>query len=292
MGEGGKETVEPPKGFLFGLDLGSVDVTTYASKLDYLLVQPEGYSDVFGYKGKISFAEKPWTSYCQWHDGPLDEADDPTRRLYCPVPADTFCSKHRRTERAAYTLCLDSRSEKALDACKYIDSIVKTEYVVYMVDYGGDKPKVGTTRKFRLLERISEQPHIVATVIYETDSLFDARRAEMKVSREGIAVESWRHKIVFHQDLYFGITRLKGPAEKASRLLGFQWPATFFTIKLPLNERPLVVEPDQLGRESYDVIGAWGGFLFLKNSRGQTLAIKTSYLMHKNSLMVDLRTKS
>lgn len=290
IGEPTLRKVEPPKGFLFVASRDSVDVTLYPVSLDYLLVQPEGYSDVFKYTSELTIAQEPWQSYCQWHNGPLDEADDPLKRLYCPVAAEGFCSKHRRSERAIYTLCLDSRSEKALEACRYIDSIVKGEYVVYMLDYGGDKPKVGATRKFRLLERIAEQPHVVATVLMEVDSLLAARKAEMKVSSSGIAVESWRHKLLNAQDYYFASLRLSEAASKASKLLGVQWDGKLFSIISQdfISMRPRVVDARALIGKSLIPGASWGGFIMFKDSKGSFVAVKSSELMHKDSLIIDL----
>lgn len=290
IGEPALRKVEPPKGFLFVTSQESVDIVTYPVSLDYLLVQPEGYSDVFKYTSELKIAQEPWQSYCQWHNGPLDEADDPLKRLYCPVAAEGFCSKHRRSERAIYTLCLDSRSEKALEACKYIDSVVKGEYVVYMLDYGGDKPKVGATRKFRLLERIAEQPHVVATVIMEVDSLLAARKAEMRISSSGIAVESWRHKLLNAQDHYFASLRLSEAASKASKLLGVQWDNKLFSIVSQdfISMRPRVVDAESLVDKSLIPWASWGGFIMFKDSGGSLVAVKSSQLMHKNSLIVDL----
>ncbi len=288
IGESSLRKFEPPKGFLFATSQESVDVTIYPVSLDYLLVQPEGYSDVFKYTSELEIAQEPWQSYCQWHNGPLDETDDPLKRLYCPVAAEGFCPKHRRSERALYTLCLDSRSEKALEACKYIDSLVKGEYAVYMVDYGGDKPKVGTTRRFRLLERIAEQPHTLATVIMETGSLLEARRAEINISRSGIAVESWRHKLLMPQDHYFASFRLSEAASRASKLLGVQWDEKIFAITSEqfTTARPRVIDVEKLTGAELLPVASWGGFLMFKDKTGQSLAVKASQLMHRNSIIV------
>jgi hypothetical protein len=282
----GTKDVEPPKGFLLPVKVGSFKVSVYEAHLDYLLVQPESYSDVFPFRGPLRISQKPWTSYCQWHNGPLEEADDPTKRLYCPVPAEGFCSKHRRSDRAIYTLCLDSRSPEALEACKAVDKKVQGEYVVYMVDFGGDRPKVGTTRRFRLLERIAEQPHVTAAVLMVTDSLYKARRAEMTLSKEGVGVESWRHKWVLGLDLYFSATRLAEFAERASKVLGEQWSGEILTVTADVPHKPMLAEAELLVGKSFRVIGAWGGYLVLEGDRGP-LALKYSQLMHRDSLLVE-----
>ena len=285
VAESGSKVVEPSRGFLLVPKVSEFKVKVYEARLDYLLVQPEGYSDVFPYRGPLRVAPGPWNTYCQWHDGPLDEADDPTKRLYCTVQAEGFCSKHRRSDRAIYTLCLDSRSAMALEACKRIDESFRGEYVVYMLDFGSDKPKVGTTRKFRLLERIAEQPHIVATVLVETDSLYEARKAELELSRQGVGVESWRHKWVLGLDLYFSAMRLSEAAEKASKLLGRSWDGTLFTVTANVPQRPLVTEPETLAGREFEILGAWGGFLVVPGPK-QPLALKYSQLMHRDSLVV------
>ncbi|MGC9071115.1 MAG: hypothetical protein ACP5HK_00230 [Acidilobus sp.] len=266
--------------------MGNFEVKVFEAKLCYLLVQPEGYSDVFPYRGPLRLAPEPWRPYCQWHNGPLDEADDPAKRLYCLVQADGFCSKHKRSERAIYTICLDSRSPEALEACKKIDENVRSEYVVYMVDFGGDKPKVGTTRKFRLLERIAEQPHLLATVLLETDSLYQARKAEISLSRQGLGAESWRHRWIYGLDLYFSALRLSEQAEKASKALGTSWAGEMFTVSADAPQRPMVVERKSLEGKEFSVIGAWGGFLLLGGRNGP-MALKYSSLLHRDSLLVE-----
>lgn len=285
-----KVATEPPKGYLFALRGSHYDVDVYEASLEYLLLQPTGYSDVFPYVGPVRLSERPWSEYCQWHDGPLDEPDDPTRRLYCPVVAEGFCSKHKRTDRAVYSFCLENHSEKALEACKYIDSKIKGEYTVYMVDFGGDRPKVGTTRSFRLYERIAEQPHVVATVLTTTDSLYEARLAEMRLAKEGFAVESWRHRWLGGQDLYFAALRLSEAAERAAKFLGTSWSGRLFAIAHPGSLRPQPVEVEELHKTSragyLDLAGAWGGYLILRDQRGRELALRASALLHRDSLTV------
>ncbi len=283
--EDGTRVVEPSRGFLLVPKVSEFKVRLYEARLEYLLVQPEGYSDVFPFKGRLRIAPGPWNAYCQWHDGPLDEADDPTKRLYCTVQADGFCSKHRRSKRAVYTMCLDSRSSMALEACRKIDESVRGEYVVYMLDFGSDKPKVGTTRKFRLLERIAEQPHLLATVLIETDSLYEARKAELELSRQGIGVESWRHKWVLGLDLYFSAVRLSEAAERASRQLGGSWGGDMFTVTANVPQRPLTAEPAALEGKELEILGTWGGFLVVPGPR-QPIVLKYSQLLHKDSIIV------
>ncbi len=286
VAEVGAKVVEPPKGFMLVPKVGEFRVKIYESRLDYLLAQPEGYSDVLPYKGPLRVAPEPWTPYCQWHNGPLDEADDPTRRLYCTVQAEGFCPKHKRSDRAIYTLCLDSRSSSALEACKRIDESLKSEYVVYMLDFGGDKPKVGTTRKFRVLERIAEQPHLLATVLLETDSLYEARRTEIELSKRGIGVETWRHKWIFGHDLYFAALRLSEAAQRASKYVGVGWNGDMLMVTADVPSRPSIVDAKNLAGRQLDIIGLWGGFLLLGSPR-DPLAVKYSPLLHKDSLLVE-----
>jgi len=86
-----------------------------------------------------------------------------------------YCSLHEKSIRALYDRCLSSVGVSCLSKCLKLDEILdgKINFVVYIIDYGGSRIKVGATREFRLLHRVSEQPHVVAKVIYKTNSAYE-----------------------------------------------------------------------------------------------------------------------
>ncbi len=287
-----RQELGPPKGFVFSLTQGPAQLDLYYADLDYLLVQPLGYSDVFEYRSQIKLAPRPWSRYCEWHDGPLDEPDDPRRRLYCPVTVRgdrEYCSKHSRSERALYMFCLQYHSERALEACREVDKMIKGEYAVYMLDYGGDRPKVGTTRSFRLIERIAEQPHIVATTVAVVDSVYRARRLEMDISKSGVAAESRRYRWPGSQDYYFAALRLSISVKKVISLTGFSWDERLFAVAPAQELRPHIIETSEVPlSQALRPLSAWGGFLVFDYGRGQAGALRVSELLHRDSVVVEL----
>ncbi len=279
------EKIYPGKNILFGNDVFTIK--TYDSDLDYLLIQKIGYSEVYKYNGTIKVIDENVNSYCEWHNGPLEEADDPTKRFYCPIVSEGFCSKHKRSDRAIYNLCLSYRGEKALEACKTIDKkISKGEYVVYLIEYGGQLPKVGTTRRFRLLERIAEQPHIIATQLYLTDRLYEARLMEINISKSGLANELWRHKWITTENLYNSIIKIKEMINKISKKFNINEEAKLFRIRQP---KMNFIQGD-LNNKELIISGTWGGYLILSDNKYNYI-IPESQLLHKDSLLIINETK-
>jgi len=274
-----KEEIKPGRNVLVGND--TFNIKTYESDLDYLLIQKIGFPEVYKYKGPVKIIESNLNSYCEWHNGPLEEADDPSKRFYCPAPSEGFCSKHKKSERAIYNLCLSYRGEKSLEACREIDKKIKEgEYVVYLVDFGEDLPKVGTTRKFRILERIAEQPHIVAAQIYLTDSLYKARLMEINISKNKLANELWRHRWIQTDNLYNSLLRMKNYIEKISKKFDISKETEFFRIKQPkINYIQGNIENKEL-----EIKGTWGGYLILYSSN--YYIYRESQLLHKDSLAI------
>jgi hypothetical protein len=259
-------------------------IKVYNVELDSLIVQDPSSTDPIRYNGSISVLPYPWESYCKWHSGPLDAKDNPWERIYCNVRAEGYCRQHRRTERYLYDMCMSLKGERALEACKVLDKNVKTEYAVYMLDSGGTKPKVGTTRAFRLLERISEQKHVVATLLAIYDSAYEARRAEMKISELGIASEHQRRTLRPKLSAHEAILRLYEAANKASKILGQEWNGKLFTIEPP-KDMPYPVNVERvMGVEAYP-IGYWGGLLLLRSANGD-FAIEERPLLHRLSIEI------
>lgn len=280
----GVEELESPLTRYFGGEAYTVDV--YTVKLDSLIIQYPDSPDAYRYTGPVEFSKPPWRTFCRWHNAPLSVRDNPWERLYCTVESEGYCRYHRRSERALYDTCMSMRSEAGLDACRRLDSIVKTEYTLYMTETGGRSIKVGVTRSFRLLERISEQPHSVATILAVYDSAYQARRAEITISRSGLAGESSPRK-VRRPDPVTGAPLLYTMADRASKLLGVSWSGRLFRVKpdTRLLEARQIPPGKLAGHKGY-IEGYWGGFI-LFNSPNNTSIIKVRELIHRDVLVIE-----
>ncbi len=264
-------------------DRDAYEVLAYTAKLDSLIIQyPEG-ADSYRYTGPISIAGEPWRTYCRWHNGPLDRRDSPWERLYCTVEARDYCRYHRRSARSLYELCLSLRGPQALEACKRVDDEISGEYSLYL-SYTGKGVKVGVTRSFRLLDRLAEQPHSLATRLAVYDSLYRARRAEIAVARGGIAGETGVRK-PRRPDPGAAAPALSYAAERASKLLGVEWEGELFRVKPPdgLLASPLVSPSSSLG--ILEPVAYWGGLLQLSSRRG-LIVLRVKDLLHRDSVVV------
>jgi len=264
-------------------------VEEYSVRLDSLIVQPLDYPDVGRYRGPLRLAPWPWWRYCKWHNGPLDRRDEPWRRIYCTSRVNgayEYCRQHRRSERFLYDICMGLRGEKALEACRRLDQAVNAEYAVYLLVQQGGRLKVGSTRAWRVLERVSEQPHAAATVVAVFDSAYEARRAEMKISSRGLASE---HRPRAQRRLPppgAAAAALSRAAEEASRLLGVEWDGRIFRVPPPGGAPPRPVDPARLGEDQYRLAGYWAGLLGLEDaSRGLVFWVDERKLLHQNSIL-------
>lgn len=265
-------------------------VLEYRVEPDYLVIQRTDQPDAYKKSnGAIKIAPPPWHSYCRWHDGPLWEPDDPGQRLYCVVQSESYCRQHKRSTRALYEICVSSHSQRSLDACRMIDGMGRTNYVLYLTDAGAGRVKVGVTREFRFLERLSEQAHNIATPLTVVDSLYEARRLEILVSKKNMAsqVKSRRPKQVYLPKTAALITSV---AERISRLLGLQWEGRLVRIVsgvqgLVLKEREARI--DDLVNRELRVIGYWGGHLAFEDDDSRTMHVNDRRLVHHDSLLVD-----
>ena len=227
-----------------------------------------------------------WREYCRWHSGPIDHRDDPRERIYCGnrvAEGQGYCREHRRSERALYEYCMSMSGSKALEACKVLDSKTRLEYALYMLDKGDGKPKVGVTRSFRLLERIAEQPHTVATLLHVFDSAYQARKAEMLLSRDlGIATEKGARKARYTADPGRALARIRYVAEKAAKLLGIRWEESFFRVDPPELMKTAKQLEQLKDTIEVDVKAYWGGFLVVNAENLGILSVKDRRLLHKD----------
>lgn len=129
-------------------------------------------------------------SFCKWHTGSLVKRDDPLKRSYCRLQQYTrlgYCREHDFSLRAIYDKCFSSSTIHSYTYCRELDERLKgsIKYSIYVLDYGLGF-KVGSTKKWRLLDRIGEQPHIIATELLELDSAVKTRELERKIGmKEG-----------------------------------------------------------------------------------------------------------
>ncbi len=195
-----------------------------------LLLQEEGTTTLhLVTSGEEIILVKSYTEYCRWHNGPLEERDNPLEREYCireAVGELGYCNVHRNSLRAIYTKCFGSGGLNSIRNCWILDEKLrgKVEYVVYMLAYSMNKFKVGSTRLWRIYERIGEQPHVVATILYKSNSAVKTREVEVKAGKLEGLTEHPRRKL--HETLSTPIpptiTRFKKIVEKTRRILGLR----------------------------------------------------------------------
>ncbi len=290
--EAGSVEVSLPSTLLGGG--GSRRIDLYRVTLEGLIVQDPSMLDVRLYKGPVRVAPGPWREYCRWHSGPLDERDKPWERIYCNVPVKGgpgFCRQHRRSERALYDACASLRGDEGLEACRLLDRAVKAEYAVYLLDYGGVKPKAGMTRAWRVVERVAEQPHAAATILAVYDSAYQARRAEVMLSKLGLASEHGprgRKRWEPPKPPGPAVQRLERAAEEAARALGVEWNGRIFRVNPPWQHGswPAYIEPDRLAGLELEPKGFWGGLLAMQAHNGRLVGVDERKLAHKLSLLV------
>ncbi len=272
-----------------GLFGDTLKIDLYKANTIGLIVQNPDTIEVFLTSNNDVFRVERgmWPSYCRWHSGPLGVRDNPVKRIYCNLPAEDYCRQHRKTERAFYDLCVTLRGETGLQYCRLLDKLVKTEYVVYLTDFGGARPKVGITRRFRFLDRITEQAHITATILAVVDSAVKARKFETELSRIGIAQEMHRKNYYKNRSLGESASLLVRWAERASKALGLKWKEKIYRVEPPrdLPQYLSLRSPQTLG-ESFKVKGYWGGFLLVETEGGSRYRIRFRLLQHRRSLSV------
>ena len=268
------------------------EIEEYMVRLDSLILQPPGYPDVGRYRGPLRLAPRPWAPYCKWHNGPLNGRDEPWRRIYCTARVEEgrdYCRQHRRSERFLYDLCMSLKGERALEACRRLDQAVRAEYAVYMLVQQGGHLKVGSTRAWRVLERVAEQPHAAATVLGVFDSAYRARRAEMAVSSSGIASEhrprSRRLRLPQPGPAAAALSRA---AEEASRLLVLSWDGRILRVKPPEGAYPSAIPPERLVERPLEARGYWGGLLYLEEpGSGRGYWVDERRILHRESVLYD-----
>lgn len=268
----------------------SWEIREYMVEPEYLIIQRLDQPDAYRVEAReLGFAPLPWRSYCRWHNAPLWEKDEPWRRLYCVVESDSYCRQHRRSPRALYEACTSTQSLRDLELCRRIDELGRTEYVVYLTDAGAGRVKVGITRGFRVEERLAEQAHNVATILHTVDSLYEARRMELEISRRHLAsqVKSKKPREV---SLPLAAATLASTAEKIASAMGVEWSGELFRVVSSVEHVVLgsrEAGPEELAGKAFNLAGYWGGHLVLEDESGSSLHVSDKRLLHRDSLLIE-----
>jgi len=274
------------------------DIVRYKSIFRGIVVQEVGGRDLYLVKpgDKIVLLNNQ-IEYCRHHNTPLNQKDDPLKRNYCVKPADTklgFCNQHRESMRAYYSLCFESFSIDNINYCQMLDELshYSIEYSIYLLSYGVDGFKVGSTRSFRLLERIAEQPHVLATWIYSFNSAVKAREIESKIGRiEGLhEIPRREFKKVLNtpvNSVVYRFDKFKEKIEKAIGLNILENPLIRIesTIESTLYLKAIETSVDQVLDKILEVVDFYQGYLLLSDIRSNTYyVVKASKLLNRDVL--------
>jgi hypothetical protein len=276
---------------------GRVLIDRYRTGFKGLLLQPVGADSVFlvGPGTKVRIKE-PSQRFCLWHTGDIAEKDDPLSRKYCVetvVTPQGFCPKHRNTLRALYTLCFTLGGTGSLEYCRQLDKALAGEgrYSVYATVLHG-KVKVGSTRSWRYIERLAEQPHSVSTVIAETTSSYEARSLELRLGRTGGLTEHLRFELrkVLEEDLARDVNVLVNKLRKLSQQgltikvgklvkVDADDPALLRTV----SERKV----SELSDKTLELVSYYSGYIvFYDPAESAYAAVRANQLLHGDSVVV------
>ncbi len=225
---------------------------------------------------------------CRFHEGPWGR---PEEHRYCTRRAITregYCELHKRSWRALYEKCAQGIDSACLSVAPLLRGY---EFIVYVLDYGGSVAKAGLTQSWRLLWRISEQPHVAAAAVFRGE-LLEARELEKKLGRSPAATEGAAARLNKRLESAIATLRrgLRSPEKIAARLasmlqrLGFSGEFEAYTV-LPRSGIPQWILENRhisLG----DIIGKkirirdyWAGFLLVE-TEDTRLAIHKSDIQH------------
>ncbi|MEZ0394740.1 MAG: hypothetical protein ABWK00_06865 [Desulfurococcaceae archaeon] len=279
-----------------GAPAPEVFVRRYVAHFAGIAAQPEGQEGlVLVRPGDIIVLEGPAGPYCQWHSGRLDERGDPLGRRYCTSEAKGelgFCQEHARSEHALYYMCFASVGRVPKE-CEELDRLMgnSVEYAVYVVAVGRGKLKVGSTRLWRLVERIGEQPHVLAAAVKLTRSAVEARRLEARLGEvEGFSEQPGRRTFQrAREDLGAAAMSILSGIEKASKALGEDLGATeLFRVEPGEPEVARGAREAELGEllgRRLELLGYHMGYLFLGiPGSSDRLAIRGGGLLHGHAI--------
>ncbi|MET1128351.1 MAG: hypothetical protein ABWW70_03440 [Thermoproteota archaeon] len=219
---------------------------------------------------------------------------------YCTLRASGlqgYCKVHENSPKALYELCAQGVDA----ACKKAEELVGDEtFSVYILDYGGQKLKVGLTQSWRLLWRVAEQPHVAAAEIFQ-GRLTEARNLERRLGRGKVATEGAGIRI--RERLNLSVARLReysGAVERAAyRLaelaarLGLRGTLRSFTV-LPrtgldwVTSVRLARSLDELLGLNLELVDYWGGLLLFRVDSDGVVAVRKDELLHREIELVPL----
>lgn len=262
-------------------------VDEYEIMFKGIVVQVSGGELLLVKPGTKVVFDRGTVRYCRWHDGPLDSGDNPLRRRYCMNKAYGglgYCKLHDDSVRAIYDRCVSLSGKTSLEYCRRFDNIVKgIEYVVYILVQPNGKVKVGVTRRFRWLDRIAEQQHLVATTLIVTDKLYEARRLEITLSKYRMLSDKGARAFIGHRSLGISqaILLLRSVIDGLSKDLDIEHNAHLFRIKQPAYR----VEGAYAYGDQAEIIDYWGGYIYLK-VLSKIQVLKTTHILHKSTLNI------
>ncbi|GEM_PF-727857 len=285
----------------FNKDTEPIEILRYKVFLNGIILQETGTTNlhIAGVNDKIIIS-RGFNEYCHWHNGPLDRRDNPLERTYCikqPVSELGFCREHLHSDRAIYIRCFGTAGLESMRNCIVLDKKYgeKIEYVVYLLSYGQDSVKVGTTRSFRVYERIAEQPHVVATLLTRTKSAYRARDIEVRAGKLPWLTERPRRSIknVISKPVQPALYRLKSFREKTLRALNIsieQEPIYFQVV--PVDDMSYYMKAKETRLQDMDgkeleILGFWGGYLLVsETSTNNYYLIRSKELLHKDTVKI------
>lgn len=217
---------------------------------------------------------------CRYHEGEYEGA------RYCSAEATEpggYCRAHAESPRALYERCAQGDERACARASELLEG---EEFLVYALDFGGPRPKVGLTQRWRLLHRVAEQPHAAAAVVAR-GRLRDMRLLERRLgskATEGVGLRVERRLESAARALSSGFTALAGRAAQALSTLGLHGDYEAYTV-LPMSADPWAFLAEPAGLHSLAnlricIKDYWAGRLLAATERG-TLVVPKYELLHK-----------
>jgi len=268
---------------------------TYRILFKGLLLQDPGSGDLILLKpGDRLVIRRATEQRCRWHPAPLNSEDDPLTRKYCLKRASTglgYCREHANSLRAVYDACFSASGIQSREACLWLDRALggQLSYAVYIADYGGRRLKVGSTRLFRWVDRIAEQPHLAAALVHVTRSAVDARSTERTIAsgREFSEIPSRNRLRLAMHSLKLEAAKRVARAAKMLSARGYMWNKEIVRIELPENfQNAVETRPEKLDASRLEIRGYWGGYLLLEDEGSGKHLIALRRLLHANSVAV------
>ncbi|RLG81113.1 MAG: DUF2797 domain-containing protein [Thermoprotei archaeon] len=287
-----------------GLDqfIGTVharEVIRYRTRFQGIVSQEEGDRElhVITPGEKIAFT-KPTQEYCRWHSGDLENGVDPVRRAYCLGKATSklgYCAKHRQSLKAIYSKCFELAGIESIRNCQILDEKAgdKIEYAVYILAYSSSGLKVGATRYWRLIYRIAEQPHVLATMVYKSKSAIKTRELEVRIGKLSGLTEKPKRSLneALSTPLVTVVYRIEKIRDKIAKAFAIRniGENPIFRVEPGIEVVPYIRAKEKGVREleglRLEVIDYYSGYLLLSYPNNNNYYIvRGNELLHRNVL--------